>query len=128
MGEETEALGSPLVADGIGRRLRDRRIRMGLSVRQLAEAAAVDRASLARLEADDGGVRETTIGKVDKALARLEAEMGMDAPVGDVEKPIEFRVSMPNGADVVVSGSVRDLATLEQAVDRLLARWAIPKE
>lgn len=128
MSEEQRALESPLVADGIGRRLRDRRIRLGLSVRQLADEAAVDRASLARLEADDGGVRETTIGKVEQALARLEEAMGMEAPA-EAESPIEFRVSMPNGADVVVSGSVRDLATLEQAVDRLLARWAgVPRE
>lgn len=114
---------SSVVTDETGRRLRDRRIRMGISVRQLADAAGVDRGRLAKLEAGDGHVRETTVGKVDAALTRLEHEMGMEDSDADPEAGIvEFRVTGNFGVDVVVKGPVRDLAALEDSVGRILSR------
>jgi transcriptional regulator with XRE-family HTH domain len=114
-------LGLRPVDDETGRRLRDRRVRMGLSVRQLAEEARVDRARLAALEAGDPNVRATTIAKVDATLGRLEQEMGMDEPATDGDT-VEFRVSGNFGVDVVVKGPVRDLPALEEAVNRILSR------
>lgn len=113
------------VDDETGRRLRDRRVRMGLSVRQLAEQAGVDRGRLAKLEAGDPNVRETTIGKIDGALARLEQEFGMNdpdpQPAAD-DGVVEFRVTGNFGVDVVVKGPVRDLPALEESVNRILSR------
>lgn len=93
---------------------------MGLSVRQLAKEADVDRNRLAALESGDPHVRETTVSKVDAALTRLEQEMGMDdAPRDGV---VEFRVSGSFGVDIVVRGPVRDLDALEASVNRILSR------
>lgn len=122
------ALAQPLqllpVDDETGRRLRDRRVRMGISVRQLADEADVDRGRLAKIEAGNAlNARETTISKVDKALTRLEHEMGMDDPDTDPEDGVvEFRVTGNFGVDVVVKGPVRDLAALEESVGRILSR------
>lgn len=113
-------LGSALV-DEIGRRLRDRRVRMGISVRQLADEADVDRGRLAKLEAGEPNVRPTTVGKIDAALTRLEHEMGMDES-NDESGMVEFRVRGSFGVDVVVKGPVRDLAALEEAVNRIMSR------
>lgn len=121
------ALAQPLqllpVDDETGRRLRDRRVRMGISVRQLAEEADVDRGRLAKIEAGDSNARETTISKVDAALSRLEHEMGMnDWDAEPDDGIVEFRVTGNFGVDVVVKGPVRDLPALEESVGRILSR------
>lgn len=115
------------VVDEVGRRLRERRIRMGISVRQLAEEADVDRGRLAKLEAGEPNVRPTTVGKVESTLARLEHEMGMDdadQPASAPGRPgvVEFRVRGKSGADVVASVPVDSLLALEEAVIRILTR------
>lgn len=108
--------------DDIGQRLRDRRLRMGISVRHLAEEAEVDRGRLAKLEAGSPTVRDTTIGKVEAALTRLEHEMGMDPEAGNGDAMVEFRVSGNLGVDVVVKGPVKDLQALEASVARIVAQ------
>lgn len=118
-----KALRLPSVDDeDIGRRLRDRRIRMGISVRQLAEEAGVDRGRLAKLEAGEANVRDTTVGKVSATIARLEQEMGMNDLDADEGGMVEFRVSGSFGVDIVVKGPVQNLDALEGSVARLLAR------
>lgn len=111
-------LGLPIVNSEIGPRLRDRRLRMGISVRQLADEADVDRGRLAKLEAGDANARMTTIGKVEAALGRLEQEMGMDDPVPPVDlAQIEIVVD-GKGVRVTVKGPVVDRKAMEEsAVD-----------
>lgn len=104
-----------------GRRIRERRTRLGMTVKALAERAGVDRGRLAKLEAGDLHVRSTTIGAVEGALDRLEHEMGMDIPSDD-SGVVEFRVSGNFGVDVVVKGPVSNLEALEAAVSRLVSR------
>lgn len=104
-----------------GRRLRDRRIRMGISVRQLADEAGMDRGILAKVEAGDASVRDTTFGKVETALARLEHEMGMDVPEepGSIEQ-MEFTVEGDFGVKVTVKGPISDRQALESSVTNII--------
>lgn len=108
------------VTDETGSQLRDRRLRLGMSVRQLAEEADVDRGRLAALEAGEP-VRETTTAKVRAALDRLDEEIGMDT--GDENgREVEFRVRGNFGVDVVVRGPIEDIAALEASVARLVGQ------
>lgn len=123
MGDESmhageKRLGLPSVDGETGRQLRDRRVRLGMSVRQLAEEASVDRARLAALEAGDQNVRATTVGKVDATLSRLEAEMGVDEEPALVEE-LTFIVE---GKDVTVTvrGPVTDREALKRDVADLI--------
>lgn len=122
MVEATVPLKLPNVTDETGRQVRDRRLRMGMSVRQLAEEAGVDRGRLAALESGEE-VRDTTLAKVLSTLSRLEQEMGMDdLSAEEREGVVEFRVAGNFGVDVVVRGPVRDLEALEASVNRILSR------
>lgn len=105
-----------------GEDIKRRRAALGMSVSKLAEAAKIDRGRLSALEAGDSSVRASTIGAVESALDRLEAEIGMDQPsaVRDPGDYVEFRLSGNFGVDVVVRGPVRDMDALEQQVERLL--------
>lgn len=118
------AMALPVTFDPVGAgradRIRERRVRLGISVKALALRAGVDRGTLAALEAGDERVRDSTYGTVERALDSLEQEMGVDpSGVGDL---VEFRVSGDFGVDVVVKGPVRDMAAMEESVARLLAR------
>ncbi len=62
-----------------GEKFKARRTAIGMSVNALAKAANVDRGSLAALEKGHD-VRDTTVAAVDKALADLEHQLGMDVP------------------------------------------------
>lgn len=114
---------SVAAVDDAGRRVQERRAGMGMSVSALAKRAGVDRGSLAALEAG-GSVRDTTLAAVEKALAELEHEMGMDLP-SQVDSPrtephmIEIEVSGDFGVRVVVKGPIEDRAELEASALRL---------
>lgn len=116
------AVGLGDVADELGGQLRDRRLRLGMSVRDLATEAHVDRGRLAALEAGEH-VRDTTLAKVRSALDRLEEEIGMELDDRDGNgREVEFRVRGNFGVDVVVRGPVEDIAALEASVARLVGK------
>ena len=111
------------VSDETGRELRDRRLRLGMSVRQLAKLAGVDKDTLAGMESGEKRPHATTVAKVQGALDRLDEELGMDEDAGQDEPGIvEFRVTGNFGVDVVVKDPVRDLPALEESVNRIVSR------
>jgi transcriptional regulator with XRE-family HTH domain len=113
------------VSAGRADQVRARRVRLGLSVKELALRAGVDRGTLASLEAGDERVRDRTFGAVERTLDQLETEMGIEAPNNNGSPSadvVEFRVSGDFGVDVVVKGPVRDMDALEASVSRLLDR------
>jgi transcriptional regulator with XRE-family HTH domain len=113
------------VSAGRADQVRARRVRLGLSVKELALRAGVDRGTLAALEAGDERVRDRTFGAVERTLDQLETEMGIEAPNNNGSPSadvVEFRVSGDFGVDVVVKGPVRDMDALEASVSRLLDR------
>lgn len=124
-GTETHRLAA--VADGgqqreVGERVRERRVRLGLSRAALAKRAHVDRDTLRSLEEGHDGVRETTVGAVERALNELEQEIGMNDPerIGQV---VRFVVRGVYGADaLIVEGPVENIAELEASVDRIMRR------
>ena len=108
-------------AEGAGAGIMARRIRLGMSVKALAEQSHVDRGRLTALEKGDPTVRQSTIGAVTATLDRLEQEMGLEPATGSGDT-VEFHVGGNFGVDVVVKGPVRDLAALEASVARLIAQ------
>lgn len=123
MTEAAQPLGLRLVDDNAetGRRIRERRTALRMTVKDLATRAGVDRGRLAKLEAGDPAVRATTIGAVEAALTEVEQLTGA-LPLADDAGVVEFRVSGNFGVDVVVKGPVRDLPALEDSVNRILSR------
>lgn len=124
MSVEALAVTFDAVNTGRGEQIRARRVKMGMSVKELAMRAGIDRGRLAALEAGEPRVRDTTYGAVERALDLLEQEMGIDAPAATSEPStddyVEFRLSGNFGVDVVVRGPVGDMDALEQQVERLL--------
>jgi transcriptional regulator with XRE-family HTH domain len=114
----------PVNTTGRGSQIRARRVKLGISVKELALRAGVDRGTLASLEADDGRVRETTISAIERALDVLEQEMGIDAPAAEDERAhglVRFEVTGVYGADaLVVEGPVENIAELEAIIDRIM--------
>lgn len=107
----------------VGRRIRERRTRLHMTVKELATRAGVDRGRLAKLEAGDPSVRATTIGAVESTLDEVE-QLTSDLPSQAPEDNgmVEFKVTGNFGVDVVVKGPVENLDALEASVSRLVAR------
>jgi transcriptional regulator with XRE-family HTH domain len=110
-----------------GNDVQRRRMRLGLSIKDLAERAGIDRGSLSALEKGTSTVRLSTVGSVLRALEDLEAEYGYDDEEPQPEDSagsdlVEFEVAGNFGVRVVVKGPVRDRAELEESVLRLISR------
>lgn len=108
-----------------GDQIRERRVRLGLTKVELAEAAGVTRETLGAIEAGKG-FRQDTKAKIDRALDDAEAEAGIGAPpllestgVSAERHPVVIRLG--NDA-VVVEGFAEDMAALVEAARQL---WAI---
>lgn len=111
--------------------VRSRRIRLGLSIKQLAEEAGVAEDTLGDGEAGRRELRPATWGKVNLALDRLEAEAGVNAPprvvaeeriAGAPEKPVvRYKIGGNFGVSVVLEGPVENIAELEASAARLIA-------
>lgn len=99
----------------IGPELRRRRESLGLSVRQLASLAQVDRGRLSALESSDPAVRASTIGAVRSTLDRLEHEMGQtdtpDLVTNTIELPDGTKVTFVGPADGVAEAAAKFLAS-----------------
>lgn len=118
------------MTEGVGHRIRDRRTRLGMSVKALAERAGVDRGRLAAIEVDTAkNVRPATIGAIERALDELEVERGIvvsDLPpgarrVGDpADDLIEFTIEGTGGIRAVVKGPIRNMDELQAAAQKLI--------
>lgn len=103
-----------------GDRVAQRRTRLGMTVKALAEAAEIDRATLAGIEKGHG-FRADTMRRIERALDQAEEESGLAVPEDDPQKGlIEFEVSGDFGVHVVVRGPVGDAEALERSVVRLV--------
>jgi transcriptional regulator with XRE-family HTH domain len=111
-----------------GRALRERREAMGMSLREFADKAGLNRGTVANVEA--GEARGTSVSAVRSALGKLEHEMGMDLPDNrNGLDLVELVVTGPSSEwRVVVKGPVRDLEELEESVIRLMSRMKASEE
>lgn len=111
-----------------GEHYRARRTAIGMSVSALAKRANVDRGSLANLE-EGKGVRDTTVAQIEKTLADLEHELGMDVPSA-VEAPPSAAPAAPirltfhdifGVGEIIAEGPADKPDELIAAVSKLLA-------
>lgn len=114
-----------------GERIRERRLRLGLSVSALARHAHVDRDTINRAETGSGAPHDTTIAAIGAALSELERERGLTEPeeptvpmpaaAPEAGRLVRFEVQGVYGADaLVIEGPVENIGELEAAVDRIM--------
>jgi predicted transcriptional regulator len=106
----------------LARSIRDRRERLGFTIKDLAEAAQVDRGRLSALESGTSHPRASTVGAILRTLERLERDEFGEPKTNDNSDLVEFEVAGNFGVRVVVKGPVRDRAELEESVLRLISR------
>ncbi len=102
-----------------GEEIRDRRLRLGMSLEQLAQEAGVNADTLGDYEAGNRSPRDVTRRKVADALDRLEEETGMDAPRTEAGI-VSFDVQAEGGFHVVVKGPVADADALRRQVTEII--------
>lgn len=123
----------------VGQRIRDRRTRLGLSVKALAVRAGVDRGRLAEIEKGSAvNVRDTTLGAINAALEAAERERAAGAQlppgahrIGDpADDLVEFTIEGTDGIRAVVKGPIRNMEELQAAARKLIEGLQIhpPKE
>lgn len=86
-----------------GQRVRDRRLRLGMSGSELARQARVHRNTVAAIEEDIGG-RDKLLA-VEATLDRIEEESGIDTP--DL---VTNTITLPDGTRVVFAGTAEGVA------------------
>lgn len=101
--------------------IRERRERLGLTLRALADRAGVDRGRLSDIE-KGATPRPSTLAQIRRALDEFEDETSGPYDHDAEERTVTFRMSGNFGVDVTVSGPVENLAELEDSVGRLLQR------
>jgi len=116
----------------VGAAVKQRRERLGLAIKELAEEAGVSRDTISDLESGRKDFRQLTLSKVHRALDALEHEAGIDAPVprnipstegGLVE--LELTIDMGEGepdARAVVKGPIENLPMLREQLEILVRR------
>ena len=108
-----------------GDNVRRRRERLGMSKGELADAAGVNRDTLAAIESGEG-FRRVSLTKIERALLTAEQEAGLDAPPRSeqpqAEQPQLVTIRLPSGggADIVVSGPVGSIDKLRETAEALL--------
>ena len=113
-----------------GDNVRRRRERLGMSKGELADAAGVNRDTLAAIESGEG-FRRVSLTKIERALLTAEQEAGLDAPPAVKPEPtsaprmVVVRIKSEHG-EVVVEGPVEDIATLRAEALALLRGMAQP--
>ena len=124
------------VSDEVGKRIRERRTRLGMDVKPLAERAGVDRGRLAKIEAGTAtNVRTSTIGAIERALDELEAERratdaALPPGVSQIGDPADdlFAVEVYTDAGVlraVVKGQPKDADVIRETAQQLMAGMAL---
>lgn len=107
----------------VAEEIRSRRQRLGMTIKDLAERAHVDRGGLSALESGKQSPRVSTVGTILRTLDELEREFGIvedDEP--DDSGLVVFEIAGNFGVKVLVKGPVRDRAELEESVMRLISR------
>jgi transcriptional regulator with XRE-family HTH domain len=129
-----------VVTEDVGRRIKERRTRIGMPVKALAERAGVDRGRLAAIEAGSAtNVRPATIGAIERALDVLEVQMGIveheptvgAERIGEPEDDlVEFIIEGTDGIRAIVKGPVRNMDELQAAARKLIEglKTGDPKE
>lgn len=107
-----------------GERVRERRERLGMDKKQLAEESGVNRNTIAAIEKGESFNR-TTLAKIERTLDTLELESGIDAPPAQIaaneQDLVEFRIEGVLGVQaVVVKGPVKDVREFEGSIARIL--------
>lgn len=108
-----------------GTRVRDRRERLGIGKKALAELAGVNRNTLAAIEAGESFNR-TSLAKLERVLDDLEEEAGIDAPPraaaeSDETKMVKFRLDGLHGVrSLIVEGPIEDKEGLLEIVQELM--------
>lgn len=96
-----------------GERIAARRTALGMSVRQLALRAKVDRETATKAESNAPGVRATTFARLEATLDALEEETGIDTPdlvTSTIELPDGTRIMFAGPADGVAEAAAKYLA------------------
>lgn len=107
-------------------RVTARRERLGMTKVELAREAHVARTTLNALERGEG-VQRSTLTKIERALDRLEEEMGVSAPPvpDDSLDLVTLEVQLPDGRIVrVVTKSTADAGRVAEQVAALLQRMS----
>ena len=124
MGAIARNLGGPTLS-GVGisdddrARIKARRNRLGMSLRDLEKESGVNRATITSVEQGDKNVRPASVKAITAALDRLEAEIS--GPYDDdASRIVTFRLQGNFGVDVTLQGPVDNLDELEASVTRLL--------
>lgn len=107
-------------------RITTRRERLGMTKVELAREAHVARTTLNALERGEG-VQRSTLTKIERALDRLEEEMGIGAPppAGETSDLVTLEVQLPDGRIVrAVTKSTADAALVAEQVAALLQRMS----
>lgn len=106
-----------------GAQVKARRERLGMAIKDLAQESKVSRDTLSDLESGTKDFRQATLGKVLRALDRLEEESGVDVPPVVHHGVVRYVVEGVYGAEaLVVEGPVENIAELEASVDRIMRR------
>lgn len=90
---------------------------LGLTRRAFQRQTNIDRDTVERAIAGDASVRESTLKRIETALANLDEEMGSerDGMAGEAEIHVTA-----GGREITVRGPVSDLRELEASVARLM--------
>lgn len=115
--ERLPAMDGP-TRDERGRIIADKLAALGLSQRAFQQHTGIDRDTLVRAIDGDERVRESSLKRIETALANLDEEMSSERD-GMPSEIAEIHVT-DGGREIVVRGPVSDLRELEQSVARLI--------
>lgn len=106
-----------------GSAVRARRLRLGMTIEDLAREAKVSPDTLSDFEGGVRQPRDLTVSKILSALDRIEVETGMDDPALDLAQQgglVSFDVQAEGGFHVVVKGPVADADLLREQVTAII--------
>lgn len=106
-----------------GQAIKRRMEALGMGPADLAKEADLSRGAVYRVIADEDGVQNKTYSACERALDRVEYELGHggpDAVLSTEQGLIEFEVTGDFGVRVVVKGPMENALELEESVARLI--------
>lgn len=90
----------------LGKRIRARRMALGMSVTALGKAAGVDRSRVSAAESGSA-IRSSTLGAIEAALDEAEKAR---ANGGDGQPRVTSLLELPDGTKITFIGSAEDVA------------------